>query len=256
VKRPDRTDPDRAPGSTLVRASRALWRRVPVARRRRVRRTLRRARWGNLRRLEPFSRRFGFERGTPVDRHYLDGYLASERTAIRGVVGEISERRYTDALGDDRVDRVEIIDVDPANPRATIVADLTVPGSLPPGSFDCLLVIQTLQYTHPLADALRTCLDALAPGGTLLLALPGLAPHDTHVPVEGDRWRFLPAGVEALLREAAPHAQVTVRGFGNLVTVTAALHGLAAEELTARELAHHDPGFPVLVCARVDVPAT
>jgi SAM-dependent methyltransferase len=134
------------------------------------------------------------------------------------------------------------------------VADLARSESLPAGVFDCLVIVQTLQYTHPLAQAIRTCLAALAPGGSLLLALPGLAAHDTHVPIDGDHWRFLPAGVEALLRDLAPDAHVTVRGYGNLVTTIAALHGLAAEELTARELGRHDPGFPVLVCARVDLP--
>jgi SAM-dependent methyltransferase len=227
---------------------------VPAATRQRLRRSIQRVRWGDLRRVEPISRTFGFERGTPIDRYYLDRFLADEAEAIRGVVGEISEARYAEAFGAGRVQRIEVIDIDPGNPRATIVADLTAPGSLPGASFDCLLVFQTLQYTHPLGTALRTCLDALAPGGTLLLALPGLAPHDTHVPIEGDHWRFLPAGVDALLREAAPRARVEVRGYGNLVAATAALHGLAAEELTPRELAHQDPGFPVLVCARVDVP--
>jgi SAM-dependent methyltransferase len=227
---------------------------VPAAARQRVRRTVRRVRWGNLRRIEPVSRTFGFERGTPIDRHYLERFLDEEAAAIRGVVGEISEARYTEAFGGDHVERVEVIDVDVTNPRATLVADLTQPGSLASATFDCLLVIQTLQYTHPLCGALRTCLDALTPGGTLLLALPGLAAHDTHVPLEGDYWRFQPAGVEALLREVAPAARSSVRGYGNLVAATAALHGLAAEELTPDELAHHDPGFPVVVCARVDVP--
>jgi SAM-dependent methyltransferase len=227
---------------------------VPATARQRVRRTFQRARWGNLRRLEPRSGRFGFERGTPIDRHHLHQFLAAEAESIRGIVGEISEPRYADAFGGDRVQRVEVIDVDATNPRATIVADLTEPGSLPAATFDCLLVVQTLQYTHPLGNALRTCLDALTPGGTLLLALPGLAPHDTHVPIEGDLWRFLPAGVDALLREVAPEARVEVRGYGNLVTATAALHGLSAEELTSHELDHHDSGYPVLVCARVDVP--
>jgi SAM-dependent methyltransferase len=233
---------------------RAMWRRLPSRSRAWVRRVVRRVRWGNLRRIEPVSRTFGFERGTPIDRHYLERFLHEEAAVIRGVVGEISEARYTEAFGGDRVERVEVIDVDATNPRATVIADLTQPGGLATATFDCLLVIQTLQYTHPLGVAVRTCLDALRPGGTLLLALPGLAPHDTHVPIEGDYWRFLPAGVEALLREVAPEARATVRGYGNLVAATAALHGLAAEELTARELAHRDPGFPVLVCARVDVP--
>src|ERR671925_185889 len=47
------------------------------------------ASWGNLRRTQPFSSAFGFERGTPIDRYYLDRFLQAERGAIRGAVLEI-----------------------------------------------------------------------------------------------------------------------------------------------------------------------
>ncbi|WP_052667095.1 methyltransferase domain-containing protein [Nitriliruptor alkaliphilus] len=210
--------------------------------------------WGNLRRPEPISRSFGFDRGTPVDRYYLRRFLLAESDAIRDVAGEISEPRYVREFGGDRVTRVEVIDIDASNPRSTIVADLAQAGSLPAAHFDCLVIVQTLQYVDPLVDALRTCVDALAPGGTLLLALPGISAHDAHVPFENDYWRFQPAGVDALLQRVAPQARSIVRGYGNLVAAVAALHGLAAEELSQAELTHHDPGFPVLVCARVDVP--
>jgi SAM-dependent methyltransferase len=200
------------------------------------------------------SASFGFDRGTPIDRYYLRRFLVEEQGAIRGVAGEVSESRYVDEFGGDRVSRVEVIDIDADNPRATIVADLARPGSLPPATFDTLVIVQTLQYTSPLNVALRTCLDALVPGGTLLLALPALTPHDPRIPEERDYWRFLPAGVTALLRAAAPDARLRVQGYGNLVTALTFLHGLSAEELRPDELAHEDPRFPVLVCARVDVP--
>ena len=33
-------------------------------------------RFGDLRRLSPISRHFGFDRGTPIDRYYIEGFLA------------------------------------------------------------------------------------------------------------------------------------------------------------------------------------
>jgi SAM-dependent methyltransferase len=248
--------------STAAAVSRApstakrLLRRLPVATQQRLRRFVRRPRWGNLRRLEPLSRSFGFDRGTPIDRYYLRCFLSEHADAIRGAAGEVSERRYVDEFGGDRVTGVEVIDIDPDNPRATIVADLARVGSLPRSRFDCLLVVQTLQYTCPLEVAIATCVQALRPGGTLLLVLPALTAHDPRVPVAGDYWRFLPPGVEALLHTAAPDARCTVTGYGNLVTTFALLQGVSAEELTRQELDHHDPRFPVTVCARVDVADT
>lgn len=232
----------------------APWQRLSPRSRRRLRRVLRPPRWGNLRRLEPISGSFGFDRGTPIDRYYLRRFLRDEAAAIRGVVGEIGGSRYADELGGERVTRVEVIDIDADNPRATLIADLARPGSLPLASFDCLVVLQTLQYTSPLDVAIETCLRALRPGGTLLLALPALAAHDPHVPLERDYWRFVPPGVLSLLRAAAPDARCSVVGYGNLVAALAFLHGIGAEELRRVELEHVDARFPVVVCARVDVP--
>lgn len=51
---------------------------------RRVRRGLEMPRWGNLRRLRPFSEQFGAERGTPIDRYYLHRFLDQHRHLITG----------------------------------------------------------------------------------------------------------------------------------------------------------------------------
>jgi SAM-dependent methyltransferase len=233
---------------------RAAARRLPTPRRRQLRRLLRRPLWGNLRRSEPISPTFGFDRGTPVDRYYMLRFLAEHAAAVRGVVGEIAEARYVRQFGDDRLTRVEIIDIDPGNPHATLVADLAESSSLPAATFDTLVVLQTLQYTTSVTAALGNCIQALRPGGSLLLAMPGLTAHDDRIPLEEDRWRFLPAGVDELLRAAAPEARRRVVGYGNLVAALAFLHGISAEELRPRELDRYDARYPVVTCARLDLP--
>mgnify|MGYP006177328061 CR=1 FL=1 len=49
---------------------------------------LRRVRWGNLRRLEPFDPEYGFGRGTPIDRVYIDEFLSEQAMVVRGEVLE------------------------------------------------------------------------------------------------------------------------------------------------------------------------
>src|SRR6266850_20053 len=56
-------------------------------------------RWGNMRRVRPFSEHFGFERGTPIDRYYLHRFLDRHRHLITGRVLEIQAPGYTVTYG-------------------------------------------------------------------------------------------------------------------------------------------------------------
>src|ERR1043166_7086122 len=85
---------------------------------------------GTWRRTKPLSGNWGVERGTPVDRYYIDQFLASRSPRITGSVLEIRDRRYTSRFGT-AVTHSAVLDYDPANPLATIVADLTREDSLP-----------------------------------------------------------------------------------------------------------------------------
>ena len=64
-------------GPRLTLVGRCLLRGLPLPR------------WGNLRRVRPFSASYGFDRGTPVDRYYLDAFLQSHWTLITGRVLEV-----------------------------------------------------------------------------------------------------------------------------------------------------------------------
>src|SRR5215210_6981680 len=59
--------------------------------------------WGTLRRTRPLSANYGLERGTPVDRVYIERFLKTHAEDIHGRVLEIRDPRYTRAFGNDRV---------------------------------------------------------------------------------------------------------------------------------------------------------
>ena len=209
-----------------------------------------RPRWGNFRRLAPFSERYGRDRGTPVDRVYIDGFLARRAADIRGDVLEVRDSGYTERFGGAAVSGRHVLDLDAANPAATVVADISEPGSLPVGRFDCFILTQTFQYVRDPDAALANAWNALAPGGVLLLTVPTIARVDWPAGYE-DLWRWTPAGLRRFLARALPEAEVEVEGHGNLLAATAFLMGLAAEELAARELEMFDPLYVVVTSARV-----
>jgi SAM-dependent methyltransferase len=224
---------------------------VPVARRlaRRLTRKVS-VRWGSLRRTEPFSSEYGFDRGLPIDRFYIEGFLARNAEDIRGRVLEVHDAAYTRRFGADRITDSEILDIDAANPDATLIADLAEARSLRAEHFDCVILTQTLQYVSDPEAVLQNVWQSLAPGGTALITVPCLSRIDPELPAT-DRWRFTPRGLEALLARACPSAEVEVLGCGNVLAGVAFLMGLAAQELSRSELEHEDADFPLVSCARV-----
>ncbi len=204
------------------------------------------------RRLVPVSREFGFDRGLPVDRHYIEGFLAEHAHLVAGRVLEVGDDAYTRRFGGERVTRRDVLNVDPAIPGTTLVADLADAGHLPSAAFDCLVVTQTLQLVYDLPAAARTLHRLLRPGGTLLLTVPGISPVSTDRWADTWYWALTPHAARRLFTEAFGEGEVEVRTHGNVLASVAFLEGVAAGELRRHELDAVDPQFPLLVTVRAD----
>jgi SAM-dependent methyltransferase len=222
--------------------------RDPVLWRRRLQR-LRRPAWlGSIRRTTPLSDHWGRDRGTPVDRYYIDRFLASERSAIRGRVLEVLNNGYTERFGVG-VERSDVLDIDASNPSATIVADLAAADDVPGDAFDCFVLTQTLQYVYDLQSAVGHVHRVLRPGGTVLCTVPTVS-RIARGTLETEYWRLTALACERLFQDAFVDGTVDVRAHGNVLASVAFLVGMAAEELSARELDRVDPFFPLLVTVR------
>ena len=201
-----------------------------------------------LYRTRPLSVNWGHERGTPIDRVYIEEFLARHRDDVHGRVLEVRDHRYTDRFGS-RVARRDVLDVDPANTAATIVADLANARSIGDDTFDCFILTQTLQYIRRPQDAVRHAHRILRPGGVLLVTVPSIIRVDPDAP-DNDRWRFTQASCHELFRERFGAEQIEVSTGGNVLAAIAFLSGLAAEEFSAAKLRVRDPLFPVVVLVR------
>jgi SAM-dependent methyltransferase len=207
-------------------------------------------RLGDLRRVTPIDPNWGFERGTPIDRVYVEEFVGSNANDIRGRVLEIAAPDYATRYGSE-VERVDILMANDGNPRATIVADLTDAPHVPSDTFDCAIVTQTLQFVYDIRAALATLHRILAPGGVLLATVPGITkispPEDEKY---GEWWHYTGRSALRLAEEAFGAGNVETRSFGNVLSASGFLFGLAASDLTSEELAAHDRLYEVTVGVR------
>ena len=158
---------------------------------------------------------------------------------------EVQDGNYTTRFGEDQVGQSVVVDIDATNQNATLIADLQVPGALPPDSYDCIILTQTLHLLRRPGVCVANCFAALRPGGVLLATAPSVSRVSPTYP-EDDFWRFTPAGIAELFSRRWP-SDFTVNGFGNLRTCTAFLLGEVVEDLPEVVINHHDPRFPLTV---------
>jgi glycosyltransferase involved in cell wall biosynthesis len=214
-----------------------------------------RVRFGSLRRLTPVSRAFGFDRGLPIDRYYIERFLSAHAADIRGDVLEIGDNTYTRRFGGERVTKSDVLHVGEGNPEATIVADLTCAEYVTSDSFDSVILTQTLHLIYDVRAALKTLYRILKPGGVLLATFPGISQ------ISHDRWReswcwaFTHVSARRLFEEVFPASNVCVEASGNVLAAIAFLHGLAAEELRQEELDYRDSHYDVSIMVRAVKPA-
>lgn len=203
--------------------------------------------FGDLRRLLPITRNFGYGRGTPVDRHYIEAFLDEHRSDVRGRVLEVQEDDYTRRFGADQVTVREVLSLLPGNPRATIVADLARPQQFTPASFDCAIVTQVLHLLPDPRPAIRTLHRILRPGGVALVTVPGISQVEW---AESWHWSFTVLSAQDVFHHAFGRANVSVKAYGNVLAATSFLWGLAVEDLEPSELDVHDPNYQVTIAVR------
>lgn len=208
-------------------------------------------RMGDLRCLQPVSREYGFDRGQPIDRYYIDKFLAAHAALVQGRTLEVGDNAYTLQFGGGRVTRSDVLNVNAGVPNTTFVTDLATGAGVPDAAFDCIILTQTLHLVFDVAAALGTLHRILKPGGTLLLTVPG-----TISQIEQGEWKstwywgFTSLSLGRLFAASFPAAGIEITEFGNVLASVAFLEGLVAEEFSPAELDHRDELYPLLLAVR------
>ena len=162
---------------------------------------------------------------------YVERFLAQHRADIHGRVLEIAAPDYTSKFGTG-VERSDILMATEGNPQATIVGDLADAPQIPDDTFDCAIVTQTLQFIYDVRAALATLHRILVPGGVLLATAPGLTKISRIEDEEfGEWWHYTGRSLRRLGEETFPGGSVEVETYGNVLSASGFLYGLAASDL-------------------------
>ncbi len=192
--------------------------------------------------VQPVSRTFGYERGQPIHRYYVQRFFETHSGHIRGHCLEFHDPGY---VRTGKPSRIDVLDLSAENPHATIVADLTKPNNLASDTFDCIVCVHVLHLVYEADVFAKELHRLLAPGGTLLLAVPGTSMIDPNW-TEYRRWTGL--GVQTLLGQFFRPSDIVVETYGNSLAAAAEMRGLASDEIAPWELNAKDDLFQVEVC--------
>jgi SAM-dependent methyltransferase len=208
-----------------------------------------RVRFGSLRRTTPISRSWGWDRGLPIDRYYIDRFLAQHAVDITGHVLEAGDDSYTRRFGSG-VSRSDILHPDPDDRAATLIGDLADGTGLPSDTFDCIVLTETLQLIFDAAAAMATLHRMLKPGGVLLLTVPGITSLGDGTWHHTWHWMFTQVSIRRLAEAHFEARDLRIETHGNVLAASSFLYGIAAGELATGELDENDPNYPVTVTLR------
>jgi SAM-dependent methyltransferase len=212
--------------------------------------TFGKVRFGDLAGTKPIGEVFGGNRGLPVDRYYIEYFLAANSDVIEGRVLEVQEDDYTKRFGGAAVTHSDVLYLSEGWPGATIWGDLTDPNCLPKEAFDCLIITQTLHLIYDMRAALATLYASLKPGGVLLLTVPGITPIDPGEWGEYWLWTLTETSAHRLVAESFGTENIQCKTYGNVFSAISFLTGLATEELPAAKLDVFDKSFPMIIGVR------
>ena len=223
-----------------------------------IKKVLRKVRWSLNRKLEgpaqyfasfttePLSNRFGFDRGTPTDRYYIEKFVMSCKDLIKGDCLEVQAPLYLNKLHNSNITSKTILDIVASNKDATLIGDMRNLTNVMDNSYDTLIVTQTFHLIDDLNSALKECHRILRQGGVLIATFPALSRIDPDSGADNDNWRLTPAGCKNMFGQHFGKANVDITPFGNALAGWAFWVGLAQEELpTLALLDTYDPMFPV-----------
>ncbi|CAM4203926.1 glycosyltransferase [Gillisia limnaea] len=201
---------------------------------------------GDLNRTKPFSVNFGYDRGGPIDRYYIENFLNESSSLIKGRVLEIGDNAYTLKFGGDKLTKSDIFNVNDSN-EATFIGDLSDAPNLPSNSFNCIILTQTLHLIYDYQAAIKTCNRVLKSGGTLLLTVPGISHIAQDEWGKYWLWSFTDTSMQKIIQEHFSEDKILIKTYGNVLVASAFLYGMGLPEIKKEQMDSHDPHYQVII---------
>ncbi len=197
---------------------------------------------------KPISQVYGLDRGTAIDRYYIEIFLESNKHYIQGNCLEILNDNYSKRFGEHRVTNIDILDIEETNKKANIIADLRNLSTISDNTYNCIILTQTLHLIDDFNSVVSECYRILKPGGAILVTLPTISRLDPTAGIDNDYWRFTKNSAQYIFSKK--FSDVNAVSFGNLLSGINFLMGVSKEEMRQKDIDYIDESFPCLIGVR------
>ena len=182
----------------------------------------------------PISSKFGFDRGTPIDRYYIEKFLTENSNYIKGNLLEIADSNYSKkyATGSKNIFNVLTFD-NPPEDCSVIVGDLSKPETLPNNVMDCFICTQTYNFIYDVKKAIESSYKMLKKDGVLLATVSGISQISRY---DMDYWRFTDLSIRKFLMEFFDEDKISIKVYGNSIAASAFLQGISIEDFDNQKI--------------------
>jgi SAM-dependent methyltransferase len=194
--------------------------------------------------VKPLSSKFGFDRGAPIDRYYIDLFVSQNKKHIKGRVLEIGDNIYTKTYGKKKVVISDVLDINTKNKKANIIDDLRTLSTVADNTYDCVILTHVLGMIDDMPAAVKQLHRILKPGGVIIVTLSCFSPsHDDNI----SYWRFTKYSGEYVFMSMFKKKNIKAETFGNVLSSQCFWVGAAQSDLTKEQLDFNDRHFPCIV---------
>lgn len=195
--------------------------------------------------VKPIDSAFGTNRGTPVDRYYIEKFLKRSKRAVMGTCLEIAENTYTKKFGGNRVAKASVLHVNGG--QNLLKGDLVTGEGISSDTYDCMIITQTLMFLASPKNAVATIYRGLKKGGTALITVSAITQISQYDAEHwGDYYRFNKDGVKELFCDTFGMDNIEIIPYGNVKIACALLYGVVIEELREEDFEYVDENYPVI----------
>ncbi len=189
--------------------------------------------------IEPVSRLFGNDRGTPIDRYYIEKYLEREsgRTVNSGACLEVGEDTYSCRFFPNYTH--DVLDYGKG-------MDLTKIDTLPKDKYDVFICTQVFHQIFDVKKAMEGAYYMLKKGGVMYATVCGNIVKLAHNDEYEHYWGFTRQSVEILAKQVFGE-KIEIETYGNAAVATAFVQGVALEEFDMSLLEDKDEDFTICI---------
>ena len=195
----------------------------------------------DLRRLFSVDPFFGWSRGAPVDRYYLDRFIERVRPLVGGRCLEVGAKKSANDPHRFAADIYRTVELTPGEGDYT--GDVTVTEMFEAASWDTIIAFHVLEHCQEPRTIVENFHRWLTPGGRVVVQVPAVQRIHRG---PADYVRFQPDGLRHLFRG---FSDVEISTYGNPLAVIAGTMGLSWHELTPEELDIVHTDYPLVTSA-------